>query len=72
MQSIPVTCLCGHVFHVFTERDGTRSVRCPRCGNLLEISSKGKAVSSQVVTDSYTDAAYEVLAEEGAIWSGAR
>lgn len=72
MKKIPVTCVCGHLFHMFAERDGTRSLRCPRCGALLELSLKGEEVSRQVVTDSYTDAAYEVLAEEGAIWSGAR
>jgi hypothetical protein len=45
---------------------------CPKCGKPLAEIAGGKVSRSMNLSDSAIEATYEVMAEEGAIWSGAR
>lgn len=57
-------CRCGRALPV-EEKDAPWV--CPNCGRPLDLSNSNKARS-----DSLVDAAFEILAENGAIFSGAR
>lgn len=61
-------CPCGRAFSAEIEEE---TLTCPECGNSLSVSQE-KDPARKIYTDSYIEAAYEVLAEEGAVWSGAR
>ncbi|MBN2125806.1 MAG: DUF3039 domain-containing protein [Deltaproteobacteria bacterium] len=65
-----VHCRCGHTFPV--EDNPEASPVCPECGAPVKGRTNGSDPAKRILTDSYIEAAYEVLAEEGAIWSGAR
>ena len=46
--------------------------KCPECGIPGKEPDSEESPTKKILADSYIEAAYEVLAEEGAIWSGAR
>lgn len=48
------------------------SEKCTECGIPGKEPDSEKSPAKKILTDSYIEAAYEVLAKEGAIWSGAR
>ncbi len=55
--------LCTCVGSAVGEGENRPTV-CPRCGKRIPIPKQ--------LSDSMLEATYEILAEEGAIWSGAR
>ncbi|MBU2498721.1 MAG: hypothetical protein KKE57_07470, partial [Proteobacteria bacterium] len=57
----------------FSPDSGDRvSNTCPECGKSFPQSAPREGGSKKDLSDSLIEATYEVLAEEGAIWSGAR
>ena len=63
-------CDCGHSFSPDAEERASN--RCPECGRPLTSPSSPPGTAMKDLSDSLIEATYEVLAEEGAIWSGAR
>lgn len=64
------TCECGHPV---PEKPGDAQLTvCPKCGRPVAEIAGGKVSRSMNLSDSALEATYEVMAEEGAIWSGAR
>jgi len=59
-------CVCGQKAE--PSPDGTEFLKCSVCGKDLPARPK----ESMGLSDSAIDATYEIMAEEGAIWSGAR
>jgi DNA-directed RNA polymerase subunit RPC12/RpoP len=70
MTRLECSCSCGHTFA--TETQDGETVKCPECGSPVSRPPQEEDPAKRILTDSYIEAAYEVLAEEGAIWSGAR
>ncbi|MBW1921444.1 MAG: hypothetical protein JRI79_13895 [Deltaproteobacteria bacterium] len=63
-------CACGHSFSIDESEKGP--IRCPKCGRLCSDSVIGQAPSEKRLSEAEIQATFEVMAEEGAIWSGAR
>ncbi|MCJ7594796.1 MAG: hypothetical protein MUO52_08520 [Desulfobacterales bacterium] len=63
-------CDCGHSF--LSGGEERASNKCPECGRSFPRPSPQEDSAMKGLSDSLIEATYEVLAEEGAIWSGAR
>lgn len=59
-------CVCGQ--KVEPSSDGSKPLKCSACGRDLAARPK----EAMGLSDSAIDATCEIMAEEGAIWSGAR
>jgi uncharacterized Zn finger protein (UPF0148 family) len=68
MTEYDCRCECGYSFSA--EKEG--SLHCPRCGKSLSDKEQGHDSPNKNLSDSTIEATFEVMAEEGAIWSGAR
>ena len=68
MAGSDVRCECGFSFSV----EKNEPLRCPNCGKSLWDRKKGQDSPTKNLSDSTIEATFEVMAEEGAIWSGAR
>lgn len=68
MSGSDVHCECGFSF----SEEKNEPFRCPNCGRSLSDRKKGQDSPTKNLSDSTIEATFEVMAEEGAIWSGAR
>ena len=65
MKAVEFRCCCGHTFSAEVEVGATEE--CPRCGRPVKSVPDGKTLTQKAL-----DATFEVMSNEGAIWSGAR
>jgi DNA-directed RNA polymerase subunit RPC12/RpoP len=68
MMRYDYRCECGYSFSVEKEEP----LHCPRCGKLLQGKKQEPKPPNKNLSDRTIEATFEVMAEEGAIWSGAR
>jgi hypothetical protein len=68
MTAYDYRCECGYSFS--EEKEGPRP--CPQCGKSLSGKKQEPKSPCKSLSDSLIEATFEVMAEEGAIWSGAR
>jgi uncharacterized Zn finger protein (UPF0148 family) len=68
MTAYDYHCECGYFFTA--EKEGP--LLCPRCGKSLPGEKQDQQSPRKNLSDSLIEATFEVMAEEGAIWSGAR
>ncbi|PKN61148.1 MAG: hypothetical protein CVU57_30940 [Deltaproteobacteria bacterium HGW-Deltaproteobacteria-15] len=66
MDQKQTECVCGQ--KVESSPDGSKPLKCSACGRDLSV----RPNESMGLSDSAIDATCEIMAEEGAIWSGAR
>ena len=70
MKSSFYECKCGISFSANTEEN--KAVRCPACGNLSVHPITDKGSSKRGDFDDLADATFEIMAEGGVFFSGAR
>ena len=63
-------CECGE--WVEQPPEGTVGLECPKCGKLASGIPAQQRAMKEMLSDSALEATCEVMAEDGAIWSGAR
>jgi predicted nucleic acid-binding Zn-ribbon protein len=70
MTRLTHECECGHSFVVNEEE--RVSTNCPKCGRSPRSAPEREEGVKKSLSDSAIEATFEVMAEEGAVWSGAR
>ena len=70
MKNAYYECQCGISFSVDTEAN--KIVRCPACGNRSVHPITDKGASKRGDFDDLADATFEIMAEGGVFFSGAR
>jgi hypothetical protein len=68
MEASESICVCGHSIRTDEKRE---EGKCPTCGRPFADTNQEMAHPKHL-TDAMIDATFEIMAEEGAIWSGAR
>jgi len=70
MSETRVQCECGRWIEESAENPEER--KCPGCGKSIRRDARRPGTMRELLSDGAIEATYEVMAEEGAIWSGAR
>jgi hypothetical protein len=70
MNENRLRCECGEWIGQLPE--GNAGAKCPKCGRLTSEIPAQRRTMKEMLSDSALEATCDVMAEEGAIWSGAR
>ncbi|MBN1103458.1 MAG: hypothetical protein JXL84_08625 [Deltaproteobacteria bacterium] len=70
MSETRFQCECGRWIEESAEN--AEEWKCPGCGKSIRPEGRRPGTMRELLSDSAVEATCEVMAEEGAIWSGAR